>query len=154
MDVLTPAQRQKNMKSIRARGTKPERILGRGLHARGFRYRLNVPRLPGTPDLVFPRYHAVIFAHGCFWHGHNCCRFRIPATRRDFWLNKIEANRARDERNISTLLSKGWRVMLVWECALRGRCRHTSDSVLDQCKWFLESDILMSELAGIPEQNC
>lgn len=151
MDVLTPDQRQKNMKAIRARGTKPERILGRGLHARGFRYRLNVPRLPGTPDLVFPKYHAVIFAHGCFWHGHDCDQFKIPTTRRDFWLNKLEANRARDKRHISTLLGEGWRVMVVWECALRGRCKHPADGVLDQCKRFLESNIVNSELKGVPK---
>ena len=72
MDVLTPDQRHKNMKAIRGRGTKLERLIGQGLHARGFRYRLNVKRLPGTPDLVFPKHHAVIFAHGCFWHGHSC----------------------------------------------------------------------------------
>ncbi|MGR3555354.1 MAG: very short patch repair endonuclease [Paracoccus sp. (in: a-proteobacteria)] len=151
MDVLTPDQRQKNMKAIRGRGTKLERLLGRGLHARGFRYRLNVSRLPGTPDLVFAQHRAVIFAHGCFWHGHDCERFKLPATRRDFWLKKLEANQARDKRNISALLSEGWRVMVVWECATRGRGKHTTHIVLDQCETFLNSDKVMRELMMNPE---
>lgn len=120
MDVLTPDQRQKNMKAIRGRGTKPERRLGRGLHERGFRYRLNVSRLAGSPDLVLPRYNAVIFAHGCFWHRHPGCRFAsTPSTRPDFWKKKFDANVSRDNAVRSKLLEDGWRVAVVWECALR-----------------------------------
>lgn len=148
MDVLTPDQRHKNMKAIRGRGTKLECLLGRGLHARGFRYRLNVSRLPGTPDLVFAKHTAVIFAHGCFWHGHDCQRFRVPATRQDFWLAKIEANTARDKRDVAALFDLGWRVLTVWECALRGRSKQPIDKVLDQCTAFLLDGRLHNEIRG------
>ncbi|MCL6284118.1 very short patch repair endonuclease [Ruegeria sp. 2012CJ41-6] len=153
MDVLTPEQRQKNMKAIRSRGTKPERILGRGLHARGFRYRLNVARLPGSPDLVFAKHSAVIFAHGCFWHGHNCHLFKIPSTRRDFWLAKIKANAARDQRDADALVNLQWRVMTVWECALRGRRKQPLDFVLDKCAAFLTGDHQRDEIKNLSDQD-
>ena len=139
------------MAGIRGKNTKPEIIVRRGLHALGFRYRLHDRKLPGKPDLVFPARQAVIFVHGCFWHGHDCERFKLPATRRDFWLKKLEANQARDKRNISALLSEGWRVMVVWECATRGRGKHTTHIVLDQCETFLNSDKVMRELMMNPE---
>lgn len=153
MDVLTPGQRQKNMKAIRSRGSKLERILGRGLHARGFRYRLNVKRLPGTPDLVFTKHHAVIFAHGCFWHGHGCHLFKVPATGRDFWLAKIEANMARDTRDTEALSDLGWRVLSVWECALRGRTKQPLDVVLDQCAEFLMGERQRDVIRGFADQR-
>jgi len=88
VDVLSPEQRRLNMSRIRGRDTKPEMLIRRGLHAQGFRYRLQNRKLPGRPDLVFPRYHAVIFVHGCFWHGHNCPMFKLPGTRQEFWSKK------------------------------------------------------------------
>jgi DNA mismatch endonuclease (patch repair protein) len=151
MDVLTPEQRQKNMRAIRGRGTKLERLLGRELHARGFRHRLNVARLPGTPDLVFAKYRGVIFAHGCFWHGHDCDLFKVPATRKDFWVEKIDANKARDQRDIARLQSEGWRVLIVWECALRGRGKSSLETVGDQCAAFLCSEIPNEEIRGTTE---
>lgn len=137
VDVLTPEQRQLNMSRIRGRDTKPEMLIRRGLHACGFRYRLQDRRLPGRPDLVFPRYRAVIFVHGCFWHGHDCPMFKLPATRREFWDVKIASNRSRDERTTAALLKLGWRVATVWECSLKGPGRLRTDEVIRQCQAFL-----------------
>ncbi|MFN3590955.1 MAG: very short patch repair endonuclease [Thermaurantiacus sp.] len=107
------------MAGIRGSDTRPELTLRRALHARGLRYRLHDRRLPGTPDLVLPRWRAVIFVHGCFWHGHGCRLFKWPATRSEWWREKIKANIARDIRNTAALGAAGWRVFTVWECELR-----------------------------------
>lgn len=111
------------MAAIRATNTNPELQVRRALHASGLRYRLHAMELPGKPDLVFPRYKAVIFVHGCFWHGHDCHLFTMPATRRDFWEAKISRNVANDEKAGAALRQAGWRIGFVWECALKGRTR-------------------------------
>ncbi|MBT9594963.1 MAG: DNA mismatch endonuclease Vsr [Vitreoscilla sp.] len=129
-DVLTPEQRQLNMSRIRGRDTKPEMLVRRGLHARGLRYLLHDRKLPGRPDLVFPRYGAVVFVHGCFWHAHGCALSKLPATRQEFWNKKLAENAARDRRAIEALLADGWRVLVVWECALRGPGRRMDDDVV------------------------
>lgn len=109
------------MAGIRGKDTKPELIVRRRLFAAGFRYRLHVKGLPGRPDLVFPRYRAVVFVHGCFWHRHEGCRFTTtPSTRPEFWARKFAANVERDARKTSDLREAGWRVAVVWACALRG----------------------------------
>ena len=137
-DVLTPAQRQFNMSRIRGKDTKPELLLRRGLHARGFRFRLHRRDLPGCPDLVFPRFHAVVFVHGCFWHGHACPMFKSPTTRPEFWAAKIEGNRARDLRVSENLEAEGWRTLVVWECTLRGPQRVPIEQVLARVSaWLL-----------------
>lgn len=107
------------MSGIRGKDTKPEIGLRKALFARGLRYRLHVPDLPGKPDIVFPRYRAALFVHGCFWHMHNCPLFRMPSTREEFWRKKLESNRRRDIMNIRALLQSGWRVLIVWECAFK-----------------------------------
>ena len=145
VDVLTPAQRRLNMSRIRGKDTKPEMVLRRGLHALGFRFRLHRQDLPGRPDLVFPARRAVIFAHGCFWHGHACPMCRMPDTRPEFWVAKITGNRRRDETAENTLLSMGWRVLVVWECALRGTARLPEREVFRFCADFLQSDRLLTE---------
>lgn len=139
-DVLTREQRQLNMSRIRGRDTKPEMLVRRGLHACGFRYRLQERRLPGRPDLIFPRYRAVIFVHGCFWHGHDCPMFKLPVTRREFWEAKIASNRIRDERATASLLESAWRVANVWECSLRGPARLPEGEVIRLCRRFLLSE--------------
>ena len=101
------------MAAIRRADTKPEMLIRRGIHAHGFRYRLHDRKLPGRPDLTLSKYNAVIFVNGCFWHGHDCPMFRWPATRQEFWRDKITGNMERDTRNIAALLSSGWRVALV-----------------------------------------
>ncbi|MGE8147290.1 very short patch repair endonuclease [Pseudomonas frederiksbergensis] len=148
-DVLTPEQRKLNMSRIRGRDTKPEMLIRRGLHARGFRYRLQDRKLPGRPDLVFPRYHVVVFVHGCFWHGHSCPMFKLPVTRREFWAEKIASNRARDERATGALLNLGWRIVNVWECSIRGPARLTTDEVIKKCQKFLLSDeVTLLDISG------
>jgi DNA mismatch endonuclease (patch repair protein) len=120
-DIVSPEKRSRMMAGIGPKNTRPEMIIRKELHARGYRYRLHVTDLPGKPDLVFPKYHAVIFVHGCFWHGHGCRLFKWPSTRTRFWQDKIENNRHNDRKVIKRLSSEGWRVCIVWECALRGR---------------------------------
>lgn len=109
------------MSRIRGKNTRPEIKVRRYLHARGFRYRLNVKHLPGRPDIVLPKHRLVIFVHGCYWHRHPGCRLTTtPATNADRWKAKFEANTARDARNRKHLLDAGWRVLILWECGLRG----------------------------------
>lgn len=148
VDVLTSEQRRLNMSRIRGRDTKPEMLIRRGLHAQGLRYRLQDRKLPGRPDLVFPRHYAVIFVHGCFWHGHNCPMYRIPATRQEFWKAKIAANRIRDAKAHQALFALGWRVLTVWECCLRGNARWPLESVLDACREFVKGSEAVGTIAG------
>mgnify|MGYP005748655149 CR=1 FL=1 len=147
-DVVDAATRSRMMAGIPGKDTRPEMILRRGLHARGFRYRLHDRRLPGSPDLVFAGRHTVIFVHGCFWHGHDCHLFRLPATRREFWEAKIGSNRARDEAAEAALLADGWRVLTIWECALKGRERLPVDEVLDRAADWLANGPIKETIAG------
>lgn len=117
-DTLTPLQRSERMSRIRSRHTKPELWVRRMLHARGFRFRLHRADLPGRPDLTLPKYKAVVFVQGCFWHAHHCQKGRIPSTRPDFWKEKFEKNKRRDARNTRALRASGWRVLSIWECEL------------------------------------
>lgn len=119
VDVHTPEARSRNMRAIRNKDTKPELLIRKALHARGFRYRLGGASLPGHPDIVLPKYKAAIFIHGCFWHGHDCNYFKLPATRTEFWADKIRSNQGRDQRSMSMLLEQGWSVLTVWECSLK-----------------------------------
>lgn len=139
MDVLTAEQRRKCMSRIKARNTQPEVLLRKALWRRGFRYRLHDRSLPGTPDFVFPKFRAVVFVHGCFWHGHDCLLFVVPATNTEFWMGKISGNRDRDRRALEALRDAGWRVCTVWECALRGPDRSSVDDVADRIAGWLGS---------------
>lgn len=130
-DVLTTEQRRLNMSRVRGKDTKPEMLIRRGLHARGLRYRLHDRKLAGKPDLVFPRYRAVLFVHGCFWHAHGCHLSKMPATRREFWRTKLQRNAARDESNVNALQAAGWRVLVIWECALRGPGRLEQENLFN-----------------------
>lgn len=136
-DPHSPEQRRHNMSRIRSTDTKPELVIRRMLHAEGFRFRLHDKSLPGSPDLVLARHRCVVFVHGCFWHGHGCSLFRLPATRTEFWESKISANAARDRRSLSQLHFEGWRTLVVWECALRGRSRLSREQVLALCAEFI-----------------
>lgn len=140
VDVLTSDQRSWVMGRIRGSNTKPELWVRRGLFALGFRYRLHQRQLPGTPDLVLPRYRAVMFVNGCFWHGHNCHLYRLPSTRTSFWQSKAEKNRIRDKENNNQLLELGWRILTIWECALRGRTRESPDTVLKAAASWIRSE--------------
>jgi DNA mismatch endonuclease (patch repair protein) len=119
-DSLSPAERSENMSRIRGRDTGPEKALRGALHRRGLRYRLNVRALPGRPDLVLAKHRAVIFVHGCFWHRHANCKYAYgPKSNKLFWLEKFRGNTRRDKQNSAVLQKLGWRVLIVWECALR-----------------------------------
>ncbi|MBX3483092.1 MAG: DNA mismatch endonuclease Vsr [Phenylobacterium sp.] len=154
MDPLTPEQRRLNMSRVRGKNTKPELLIRRALHAAGLRYRLHGAKLPGKPDLVFPARRAVIFVHGCFWHGHHCPLFRLPATRTAFWSEKIESNRTRDAVAVGSLRSAGWRVLTIWECALRGPARRDVTEVTAVAANFIRGDAELAELEGeVPSQS-
>ena len=119
-DIVSAEIRSRMMSGIQGKDTRPEMTLRRALHAAGFRYRLHVPSLPGRPDLVLPKYSAVCMVHGCYWHRHpNCPYATTPATRPDFWQEKFRSNVERDKRQLRQLRDRGWRVAVIWECALR-----------------------------------
>lgn len=119
-DIVDPATRSRMMSHIRGKDTKPEILLRKALFRRGFRYRLNAKELSGKPDIVFPKWNAVVFVHGCFWHRHTGCRYTTtPATRPEFWDEKFRRNVERDQENLENLHQAGWRTAIVWECSLR-----------------------------------
>ena len=115
-DTLTPSQRSRCMAAVRSTDTTPELRVRRLVHRLGFRFRLHVRGLPGRPDIVLPRHRKIIEVRGCFWHSHNCGRFKIPATRRRYWAAKFARNAERDRRTLRQLRRSGWRVLIVWEC--------------------------------------
>ena len=145
VDVVDTATRSRMMAGIKGKNTKQEVLIRSLLHRKGFRFRLNVRELPGKPDIVLPRYHAVIFVNGCFWHGHDCPRFKWPKTRTDFWRNKIEGNRANDRKVIQALLAAGWRVGIVWECSIRGADKNIEGVIKEISEW-LRSDQTFMEI--------
>lgn len=136
------------MAGIRGAHTRPELTLRKGLHARGLRFRLHERGMPGKPDLVFPRHRAALFAHGCFWHGHDCALFKWPKTRESFWRDKIGRNQEVDARTDAALEAAGWRRGVVWECALKGPARLPLAEVLDACEAWLRSDAPLLEIRG------
>jgi DNA mismatch endonuclease (patch repair protein) len=146
-DVVDPATRSRMMAGIRGKNTKPELQIRKALHARGFRYRLHCD-LPGKPDMCLPKYRAVVFVHGCFWHGHDCHLFKWPKTRPEFWRAKIARNREVDRLAEGRLLAEGWRVATVWECAIKGRHRLHMPDVLDTLQAWLVSDVLTLSIRG------
>ena len=119
MSPPTSKVRSRIMAAVPQRDSKPEMVVRRLVHAMGYRYRLHVRDLSGSPDIVFPSLSKIIFVHGCFWHRHRCRKATTPATRKRFWLEKFEQNRARDRRNNRTLRRQGWDVLMVWECQTR-----------------------------------
>ena len=127
-DVHSPSVRSYNMSRIKGRNTKPEMLVRKYLFSKGFRYRLHVKSLPGKPDIVLPKFKTVIFIHGCFWHGHQGCRyFVIPKTRTEWWIDKINGNIKNDKINREKLAIEGWRMIVLWECMLKPK---TKDNTL------------------------
>ena len=122
-DTVDAITRSRMMRGIRGTNTKPEIAVRSLLHAAGYRFRLHGKKLAGRPDIVLRKHRAVVFVHGCFWHGHDCPLFKMPQTRTDFWAGKLGRNRTNDERAVKTLREDGWRVAVVWECALKGKQR-------------------------------
>lgn len=148
-DVVTPEKRSRMMSGIRSKNTKPELIIRKGLYAQGFRYRLHGKGLPGKPDLVLRKHNAVIFVHGCFWHGHECHLFKWPKTRQQWWKEKIERNREKDAENNSALRQDNWRILEIWECALKGKTRRPHEDVLDAVVLWLRSGKSHMVLRGL-----
>ena len=135
-DVHDADTRSYNISCVKSKNTKPEIWVRKYLFACGFRYRINVKKLPGTPDIVLPKYKTAIFVNGCFWHGHKNCRyFVIPKTRTEWWLDKINRNIDRDQANILALKKSGWRVITIWECQLKPAIR--DDTLLNLSKIIL-----------------
>ena len=147
-DVVDAETRSRMMAGIRGKNTKPELVIRRGLHALGFRFRLHDRALPGQPDIVLPRWRAVVFVHGCFWHAHDCSLFRWPGTRQDFWREKIGRNKERDHSVDRALDLAGWRVLKIWECSLKGPTRIGTDAVLSIAAEWLQSDLRAGEIRG------
>ena len=147
-DIVDKATRSRMMSGIRGKNTKPEMLVRSLLHRCGFRFRLHRKDLPGKPDIVLPKYRAVIFVHGCFWHGHDCKYFRWPSSRPAFWRAKIERNRLNDATSVANLLETGWRVAVVWECATRGKTDESMVRVGKGIKAWLYSDDASLVLPG------
>ncbi|MCW8332041.1 very short patch repair endonuclease [Photobacterium sp. SDRW27] len=145
-DVHNSKTRSKNMRAIKSKDTKPEIQLRRALHKRGFRYRVAPKEMPGKPDLWLPRWNAAIFVHGCFWHVHECQLFRWPDTREEFWRKKLLSNRARDKAQLSELKKKNIRVLIVWECSLKGKNKLGPEMVAMLAETWLRSGSASAEL--------
>ena len=126
------------MQGIRGKDTKPEILVRKELHKRGFRFRLHSSKVPGKPDLVLPRYRAAVFVHGCFWHSHDCHLFKLPATRTEFWRAKLGRNHECDAEVREALLDQGWRRLVIWECALKGKTRIDLDILLDRAEALIK----------------
>ncbi len=139
VDVVSPEIRSRMMAGIRGKDTQPETTVRQLLHRAGFRFRLHRRDLPGTPDLVLPAFGAVIFVHGCFWHGHECLLFRWPSSRPEFWRAKIDRNRQLDRRALRLLAEQSWRVATVWECALKGPGRRPPEEITSSIEAWLRS---------------
>lgn len=156
MDTLTKEQRHRCMSSIKDKSTKPEIVVRKFLFSRGFRYRLNHPRLPGHPDLVLRKYRTVIFVNGCFWHGHeNCKNFRLPKTNIDFWQKKIERNRERDKNEQCQLATMGSHCITIWECQLKPKVREqTLESLEYTLNYIFLEDRKIKTYKVVEEDDC
>lgn len=141
-DIVSREKRSSMMSGIKGKNTKPELIVRKGLSKLGFGYRLHLKSLPGKPDLVFTKYKAVIFVNGCFWHGHKCRLFKWPKSNQEFWKKKIQGNIERDNRNLALLSREGWRVMTIWECALKNKCDDDINREIDKLSKWLSNEII------------
>lgn len=150
-DVHTPEARHRNMAAIRGRNTKPEKLIRSAIFAEGFRFRLHDKRLPGKPDIVLPKYKAVIQIQGCFWHRHLCPLFKWPKSNAEFWRKKIEGNVANDTKARNALNEAGWRVLTVWECSLKGKGKLPFAELTGQISDWIRRGSKNSEIAGKEE---
>lgn len=142
-DVVDKATRSRMMSGIKGKNTKPEILIRKHLYKKNFRYRLHSQEIPGKPDIVFNKYKAVIFIHGCFWHGHNCHLFKWPKTRPEFWKQKIEYNQLNDQKVLHELEKKNFRICIVWECSLKGANKDIPGILNKIENWLLgEADFL------------
>ncbi len=147
-DIVDKAVRSRMMAGIKGVNTRPELLVRKGLHRKGFRYRLHLEGLPGKPDMVFSKYGALILINGCFWHHHDCHLFKWPSTRKGFWRKKILANKARDLRNMATYNDLGWKSLVIWECAIKGKTRRPIDEIVNTAANWIQFDTQSSEIKG------
>ncbi len=147
-DIVSESKRSQMMAGIRSANTRPEIAIRKSLHKKGFRYRLHPRNVPGRPDIALPRFRAALFVNGCFWHGHDCHLFRVPATRPEFWRDKIDQNRMRDARARRQLHEKGWRVGTIWECSIRGGDSPGLAKVIADVSAWLLGDAASYEIRG------
>ncbi len=160
-DTMTPEQRSRCMAAVKGKDTKPEMIVRKYLFSRGLRFRVQVRKLPGNPDIVLPKFKTVIFVDGCFWHGHEGCKyFRLPKSNIEFWKEKIERNVARDAHNETELKALGWNVIRVWECEIKTVSRREEYLMSLYVRivnpiqpYSLDSDMSESDLAAEPESE-
>lgn len=151
-DKVSPEVRSRIMASIKGKDTQPEMMIRRALHALGFRYRLHVKDLPGCPDMVLPKYNAVIMVNGCFWHGHDCKAHNKPKSRIEYWDEKISKNQTRDAKNNKRLHELGWRVATIWECAVFGKTKIAIDEIaVLVTEWIKNKDAELT-LGGAKEK--
>lgn len=148
MDIVSPSTRSRMMSGIRTRDTKPEVLFRKGLHRRGYRYRLHPKQVPGKPDFVLPKYRVVAFVHGCFWHRHECHLFKWPSTRPGFWRSKLNRNRERDVEVADAVEAADWRQLTIWECAFRGPYQIGLECALDLTERWLTSTSRRFEIRG------
>lgn len=148
VDVHSPAIRSKNMAAIRSKHTKLEVTIVEGLLSRGFNPILHDKTLPGKPDMVLPEYNAVIFANSCFFHHHNCHLFKWPVSRAEFWKNKINKNKERDQKNYRQLTKDGWWILTVWECAIKGKTRRPVNEVIEKIEFWLRYEVRNKNITG------
>ena len=147
-DVVEPLVRSRMMSGIKGKDTKPEIIIRKALFARGLRYRLHVKDIPSKPDMVLPKFNAVIFINGCFWHKHDCSLFKWPSSNIQFWKEKIEGNAQRDIKNHAKVMQHGLRSITIWECALKGKNKLPLELVLQKIQEWLYSESFTSEISG------
>ena len=153
-DIVSKEKRSEMMSGIRGKNTKPELLIRKGLHAKGFRYKLHVKDLAGQPDIVLPKYKAVIFIHGCFWHKHSSYLFKMPSTRVDFWEKKLNRNVEKDKESLDKLKANGWRILIIWECAVKGRTKKPIDEIMDSIISWLKSDNKYFAIRGKENGSC
>lgn len=148
MDIVDKIKRSEMMAGIKYKDTKGELLIRKSLHAMGFRYQLHRKDIPGRPDLVFPKFRAVIFINGCFWHAHNCHLFKWPSSRPDFWQKKITSNKNRDERNYLKCIELGWKILVIWECAFKGKTKRSLGELANTTQNWLLYDSQNAEIEG------
>lgn len=150
-DIVDSSTRSRMMAGIKGKDTKPEIEIRKRLFALGFRYRLHDSKLPGKPDLILPRYNAIIFFNGCFWHAHDCYLFKWPSSRKRFWKKKLTRNREKDLENNEALREIGWRILIIWECSFRGVGKNRKkeiDAIMKKAEKWLSSKSKFREIKG------
>jgi len=152
-DIVDERTRSRMMSGIRGKNTTPELLIRKALFKRRFRYRLHSTSLPGKPDLFFPKYHAIILVNGCFWHKHNCHLFKWPKTRSEFWEKKILENSRRDKANILIYKEMGYKVLVVWECAIKGKFKYDLNELIDRIVQWLVDGVDTHELSGYKQKE-